>query len=370
MDCDCVAMSSYRPPVPERGRSISCYGLTHGGKYADDVEILTLDEYSKPSDSIPDTYRSSLTAEYTTTYDDPIRHTVNNEIGDNGRNDNEGNITRETQSNNRDSKTTSKVLERNSRNSQNSALCRNSSVSDTKTDIIINDKASDKHKTDEDEALDLELDKEREIWDGCNTRVLEKTDYEQTVSNFEIFKAPDSNISKETIDDSDYEDTDIIDGTYQTKCSSKQIFEEHVCLDCLKPEHLMKLGIKIIQDDNVYESHIPLQQRLSEPVSQTYGLDNITFDPRRDNTDVKLGDVQCESTSARTNSDAEATSARQILNDKCVRRCSVCNTVYDKLGNVEPNIWSKCTDNVYDKFGNFEQFKVRRMLAGKRKNSL
>lgn len=371
-DCDCITMSSYRPPVPERGTIAPLHGLTHGRKYGDDVDILTLDEYSKPSDSIPDTYMSSLTAEYTTTYDDPIRHTVNNVIGDNRRNDSEGTIMCETcvpQANNRDSKTKSKVLERNSRNSQNSALCRHSSVSDTKTDIIINDNISDKHKTDDDKAVDLELDEE----------VLEQKDYKQTDSNFVSFKPSDSNISKEALDDSDYEDTDITDGSYPTKCTSKRIFEEHVCLDCLKPEHLTKLGIKIIEDDNVYETHTPLQQRLSEPVAHAYDIDNIRFHPRQANTDVSFDDTQCAGTSARTNSDAtsdaedaedaEETMTREMLNDKCVRRCSICNTVYDRLGNVQPNIWQKCTDNVYDQFGNFEQFKKRRVLARKRKNS-
>ncbi|XP_053408657.1 uncharacterized protein LOC128559866 [Mercenaria mercenaria] len=381
MEIEHQSSEPYKPPVPDRGSN------TSKDKDTKEIEIVTLAEYSLPSDNVRVGCKISQISDYCmTTYDDPIRLKLKEEHkkkGDSVRIENclpDGNDPRP---NKRDRKTNSKnldrnswnsqVSDRNSRNSQMSSLYPNSATADIGIDTQSTAALSEvKYAKNRHETIDLEntthTKQNEDTYEDSVTKMDQKQGKE-ILENLGIHEtlSGENDIKENPGDDSDYEDPNILEGNFPTKCSSP--FEEHVCLHCLKPEHLTKLGIKIISDD-MYEKSKIIRRSISDPSARVYY--NKVDIGSGEEEEIKLQDDQKHERDRVKNEEDTLTDLNVVRRKKTTataRRCSVCHTVYDKLGDTQQNAWANCTDNVYDKFGNFKHFKHRGQVSGKRMNS-
>lgn len=276
-------VSVYKPPLPERSTSSpdgNTYSIINYKQNIETNAVITLDDYSTPSDVIKDTTDFDLAAEYSTTYDDPIRHNADNE--------------------------------------ENAA-------DDKQLSETNHDKRSSQYSTFQQKNASS---KSYECLTGANhsqhsTSALTQRSMKKTDDNFETFTPSTISETKTAEQSNDYEDTNVIDGNFPTK-PTKGITEEHICLHCLKPEHLKKLGIKLIPDKNLDDS----EKRLSEPFRK---VDADVTEPnrklRRCKTDVTETDAQFN----------------LITLKGTFRQCVECHNVYDHLGNF------KETDDVNSK---------------------
>ncbi|XP_060592120.1 uncharacterized protein LOC132746864 [Ruditapes philippinarum] len=295
--------SFYKPSLPERGNNT----ITDNKIDAKDISrttIIALDEYSTPSDMIKnklDTFDPE--SEYTTTYDDPIRHNLQNAAECKRKsemNDKIGNQALETNENVNTDSIQSHSDDKNELSDSYESIA--GTYKDTDKDGKIMVDLNETVKKSEESLIEL---KEEELLEGgCNS-------------------LPIKNIVKEehTLGGTgNYEDTNIIDGHFPDK--PKDIFDEHVCLNCLKPEHLERLGIKIITDDNALGA-----------IENDNVLDEPEDDRTQNRTKVSDSDVSGETG----------------------RECVVCKNVYDCLGNIKKKVVTKSEGNVYDHLRNIKE---------------
>ena len=370
MELDHNSAEQFKPKLPNRDGEVSATKDEH----SKETELITIAEYSEPSDNIREGYKISQTsADYCmTTYDDPIRLKLKEELKSNEKNSCKD--------------TDSSELEIKKSGTNGGHLVRFSCNSSNNADIH-SDSSTPENGTGANCGF---MSPGSEAKQGQSVKSLQRKDYDDAYEdgfgplkqNQMTEEVPnDGNIERalqdsvndrdniDVNDDADYEDPGVIDGKYRSKCSSNKLFEEHVCLACLKPEHLTKLGIKIITDD-MYEKGKTFQRCLSEPLSRP-SCNSIDFDDSsgtetNQNENIKRKDNTNDEQEDRLQ-ELHVTKRNKTVSN--VKRCSICNTVYDRLGNIQPNVWTKLTDNIYDQFGNLKHFKHRNVVGGKRINS-
>lgn len=310
-------VSVYKPPLPERSTSSpdgNIYNMINDRKDKQAAAIVTLDDYSTPSDVIKDTTDFDLAAEYSTTYDDPIRHNAEMSEETKYKWDND----KQVSGTNHDERCHQCSTLRQGNINSNSYECLTGTEVET---------GSSKNSTESGEINDGDKLGSNRISDTSNskrsTSALIQRSMTKTGDNFESFTPSSVSVTRIPELPSDYEDTNVIDGNFPTK-STKGIREEHICLHCLKPEHLKKLGIKLIPDKNLDYS----EKRFSEPLRKVYGdvIEN-SRKLRRCKTDVTETDAQYN----------------LITLKGTVGKCVECQNVYDHLGNFIE------TDNVNSK---------------------
>lgn len=314
----------YKPPLPEREISNPVGNIYHRINYRNDSDsgaIVTLDDYSTPSDVIKDKVEDDPSTDYSTTYDDPIRH--------NAENINEIKRISETQEicDKQLLEISQDVIVSKSRNQRDgNANVHNykhktdtANVTDIVEEAIIDTKDTDK-RCDSDKPEFVKI---------CDTSgsvlkssALDKTSTTKVNVSLEYFTPPGVEEASDVDTDSgpNYEDTNIIDGNFPAR-PKKHLIGQHVCLHCLKPEHLQELGIKIISERRVEH----LEKRLSEPPRKTCA-DAPCRQLRRCNTDVV------------NNSDDETdliSFTEELETAEGTKKCVECNTVYDKLGHIK-----------------------------------
>lgn len=382
---------TYKPPLPGRSRSQD--------QDTQDTNIITLDDYSSPSDMMTEDFQGHDADDYSTTYDDPIRHhSLKTDIKETGVNVKGKHIDIETELRDKESylekendSAISKVsdigseavwqknvenseevndfeIEKDKRNkdqidcsSSSNNLCNISSDCNIRQSIVVQDKiteASIKLNADID-SLKTSVNFD-ESSSGKPASASEKvsgeadSDYEDTDIIDGIF--PNKSKSRNS-DSSDYEDTDLIDGKHPAK--PELIFPTHVCLDCLAPEHLKKLGISIISDDNYCGSHGNLKSTLSEPKRHSY-CNTEYLNVNLDEEDATVTVERC---------DESGMNIKPTRFHHTDRKCSVCHTIYDTLGKVKRKQWKGVPDNEYDKICNTEHFQQRHLPKKRIKSS-
>ncbi|XP_060557642.1 uncharacterized protein LOC132718050 isoform X2 [Ruditapes philippinarum] len=379
MEVQNISAEQFIPKLPDR--VVETDNRMRDKKAVKESDVITIAEYGVPSDNIRAECKISQTSNYyMTTYDDPIRLKRKEELDNNDKYSckDDNMHSNGSEFDKRESETNVVHLKRHS---------FNSNVVD-----IHNDSAADEKRSPETRAFSLT---ENNVISGKldSTQSVKSVRSKQDEDGYEDGFAPlkqipvtdeskndgdlepelENNTSKceqnNAHDGDDYEDPGLIDGKYRSNYPPSKLFEEHVCLSCLKPEHLTQLGIKIITDD-MYEKSKNVQRCLSDPVPRSYSreidIDGSCFsEPDRSNH-PKQKDIA---------DDEQADTLQQLHVEKRkrtglnTRRCSVCHTIYDQLGNVKLNVWAKCTDNVYDQFGNIKHFQHRKQIGGKRMNS-
>lgn len=375
MEVEHGSADSYKPPVPARGDSKTG---TKPEKSAQ--EVIILGEYCTPSDQLRVGYKISQTSDYCMkTYDDPTRHKSTTSTENYSKREGIENCScenKEEQLHKRNSNTDS--LGRSSRNSEIWTAANTLVTTDLNRDTNGESSNTDfKHEKIREEAGDINSTIQACQKDKSENHIvtLIKQEHTKADGHFEIFTGLKSketgtevNTSKTDSDDSDYEDSSTLGEMFQTTNSSKPVLEDHVCLDCLKPEHLTKLGIKLISEE-MYEKQNNLQRSRSDPPPQYCYCNTKSVDEEHgSNTHKTQSEVQTETVP----SEHDTITAFKVLRNKnssTCTRCSVCHTVYERLGIESLNAWTNCTDNVYDKFGDFKHFKHRQQIGGKRINS-
>ncbi|XP_053408659.1 uncharacterized protein LOC128559867 [Mercenaria mercenaria] len=336
----------YKPSLPERGNDSSgnTYHTIEHGRDVSNTAVITLDEYSTPSDMITDKCKADPADEYKTTYDDPIRHNLQNTAECKRKSetkDANGNLAQESD-NIRDKSF------RDSRDGENEISESYEYIIDTKKETSVNEESLNTVKEQGKEAEnDKFFESEESHAVECNFSTPARSVIGATGGNFECFIPTVLEGHSSSAEDKDYEDTNIIDGNFPSR--PKDIFEEHVCLHCLKPEHLKRLGIKIIPDKPLED----VERRLSEPQRKTnYSATETDRTLRRCLTDVSRKDRQNDLIDFVENTDQ----------DENFRECIVCNNVYDRMGRIREKLDTKNDVNEYDHLSNWKHISEEKTL--------
>ena len=288
--------SCYKPRLPDRSNSDPTYNKVGHDENIPRADIITLDEYSSPSDVIKDKdVKYDPASEYTTTYDDPVRHNEENIVECKRKSEVKDALEKQELETD---KTSPESQDDDAKVSESYESIAGATNSDGK---VIADLGKPEIKT----HISLLKSTEGEV---------EECDSAQSRNNCE----EDVSVG----DSPGYEDTNIIDGNFPAK--PKHIFEEHVCLNCLKPEHLERLGIRIITEDKALED-----------IENESFLDESGDDKSLDNSVDSDGNINSENE----------------------RECAICKNVYDCLGNVKKQKVTKSSGNVheYDQLRNYKE---------------
>lgn len=327
LDCEVgleLSSCSSRPPLPSKRTD----GVTKTN-----LDVIALGQYSTPHDSLC----SNLQDEYSITYDDPIRM---NKLRSDGKtsseNQNEKNVSKISSSD-------SSEMEKETMNTESkphSSHCPTSSESKyhAKAEILLND---DKNDFKQSSSLSLERFSEYE-------KVMLSSD------NGTIDRKP-----AEEDNNSDKSEYEVCSIASEKDLTRTRILSEHVCLDCLTPEHLKAFGVRIIPDDD-YHSHCnDFTRRFSAPCNATQSSEYTEHNGQTDDLSVTVHE-DITKRNIKKRECPESTETRK-------RKCSLCHSVYDVIGKHNRHDWMKYTDNVYEKFGNFCH--PRPHTGGKRMNS-
>ncbi|KAL4228569.1 hypothetical protein ACF0H5_011619 [Mactra antiquata] len=297
---------SYRPPLPSRGEeNYSGEVISH--------DVITLDNYSTPLD----TMKCCIQDEYSITYDDPIR--INVTKPDHTKDEVEFRLKYKN-------KSEPKLSEKSVVESDNKMNKRVDGVPG-------------------DNSLETNADSVKRV-----------SDYEiSVVTN----KVTDSTDKLSRSDNCEYELTTIAKSNDSSKKTC--LFNEHICLDCLTPEHLKALGVSIVPDENEYSTSKDLSKRFSAP-SRAYHIDTDTGPYCKIQSGEILKNVNDVQKSTKASDEMKCTGKLETCSaeDTNEKRCSVCHSVYDKIGKYDKKDWIKYTENVYEKFGHFSNFHVRK----------
>lgn len=150
-------------------------------------------------------------------------------------------------------------------------------------------------------------------------------------------------------DGSNYEDTTVYnDHTQLNKsASSPDLTQDHICLNCLHPAYLKKLGIDIVMEDNDYYTYRyqNLSRRFSASDVHTYynfaDMDTVPVPIQLDKSDEGRDRISDNLVIAKRTASFKASrpfrrkpeSKTSKGNGLCHRKCSRCNeNIYDTLG--------------------------------------
>lgn len=186
-------------------------------------------------------------------------------------------------------------------------------------------------------------------------------------------------------DNSDYEDTSVCNSATQfhtiRASSSCDLFKEHVCLHCLTPDHLKKLGIRIVSEDNLYSTYryTNWPKRFSESDLHSYvnmsDFDvnsvkcasnkslktvNISGENSKDGLTYENRNTPCEEEAdfpVGANDHTSHLLTKETASDikrvrVFTRKCSKCNEdIYDTLEHFNKQTWNGISDRDYNKIG-------------------
>ncbi|WAR04717.1 hypothetical protein MAR_020086 [Mya arenaria] len=179
-----------------------------------------------------------------------------------------------------------------------------------------------------------------------------------------ISKRP-TKLIKQSEDSDDYEDTSNVN--HEQLCADakpkEHLFHNHVCIDCLTPDHLKKLGIRIIPDESAYTSYnLNIPKRFSDSALELYintaGLKKSQWSK----FSSKSFDMADEENKPNENlkkscskDELEIFHKKQRAKEenayfKCPRKCSLCHAdSYDILGAFSKSNDTSDSENVYHK---------------------
>ena len=181
---------------------------------------------------------------------------------------------------------------------------------------------------------------------------------------------------------SDYEDTgDLLPVRSMSTCD---LFSEHICLDCLTPAHLKKLGIRIVMEDNLNSSYsyqnLPRSFSDSDLTSyynlekvnrsSTYSVASESVDnsdePRANHTDsFKVDHKKRKSVPNKLDVQVSDRNDNTWRMNACQfnrsRKCSRCNeSIYDTLGKPERQATPYIINTEYSKLADIRYLRPNR----------
>ncbi|XP_052803148.1 uncharacterized protein LOC128233494 isoform X2 [Mya arenaria] len=272
-------LTDFKPELPVRGQT---------------NQISVLDDYSMPPDSIP---QEKETGEYFVTYDDPIRSLVKQHNEDN----------------NHLSETRDESLERKFPDDEHAC----SSTHTDESCLVLNKGQVEFNRFKKAEAFSL--NRTARLKENISDKTKEANNVKCKISEKKIVSEPcistrlDNNLStdqtkisgsfngialqnrvsvessngytdciskrpikliKQSEDSDDYEDTSNVNP--EQFCAGakpkERLFVNHVCIDCLTPDHLKKLGIRIIPDKSAYTLYnfFKMSKRFSDTALELY----------------------------------------------------------------------------------------------------